>query len=246
MTKKKSAKPQAFIGTSGWNYDHWKGIFYPENLSKTRWLKHYAGEFSTIEVNATFYRQMKESTFLKWHQDTPEGFVWSVKASRFITHVRRLQDVEEAMERFFTSVSPLKEKLGPVLFQLPPSLSFDRSLLEDFCSLIPDKKRCTIEARHASWTKKEALSSLEAHGIAWCISDTAGRYPYLEAVTSDFSYIRFHGSTALYASNYSEQELRDWAAKIRSFGVDTYAYFDNDFEAYAPQNALRLRELLGE
>jgi uncharacterized protein YecE (DUF72 family) len=236
--------PKFFIGTSGWNYDHWKGIFYPEGLPKTRWLKHYARSFSTIEVNATFYHQMKESTFAKWHEETPEGFIWAVKASRFITHIKKLHDVKEPVERFFRSMSPLEEKLGPVLFQLPPSLHYDKSLLEEFCSVLPDSQRCTIEARHESWTSKESISIMKEHGIAWCISDSAGRYPFLEAVTSDFVYIRFHGSTDLYASDYSEQELQGWAAKIRGFGVDTYAYFDNDFNAYAPQNALRLKELV--
>jgi uncharacterized protein YecE (DUF72 family) len=233
-----------FIGTSGWNYDHWKGSFYPETMPKTRWLNHYAQAFSTIEVNATFYRQMKESTFQKWRQQTPEGFLWAVKASRFITHIKKLQDVKDPVERFFRSVSPLKEKLGPVLFQLPPSLHYDESLLDEFCSFLPDKQRCTIEARHESWTSKESISIMKEHGIAWCISDSAGRYPYLEAVTSDFVYIRLHGSADLYASKYSDQELKKWAAKILAFGVDTYAYFDNDYNAYAPQNALKLKELL--
>jgi len=231
------------IGTSGWNYDHWKGLFYPEKLPKSRWLQHCTGVFSTLEVNATFYRQMKDSTFVKWHSETPDGFIWAVKASRFITHIKKLQDVKEPLDRFFSSVGLLREKLGPVLFQLPLSLPFEPSLLEHFCALLPEQ-RCTIEARHYSWTGEEALSIMKRHSIAWCISDTAGRYPYREEVTADFTYIRLHGSKSLYASNYSEQELRDWASKIRSFGVDAYAYFDNDFMAYAPRNALRLKELL--
>jgi uncharacterized protein YecE (DUF72 family) len=235
---------KVFIGTSGWNYDHWKGSFYPDKLPKAGWLKYYAQVFSSIEVNATFYRQMKESTFTKWRQDTPEGFIWAVKASRFITHIQKLHDVKEPVERFFGSVSPLEEKLGPVLFQIPPSLHYDRPLLEEFCSLLPAGRRCTMEVRHESWTNKEALSIMKKYGIAWCISDSAGRYPYLEELTSDFVYIRLHGSEDLYASNYSEKELESWTAKIRAFGVDTYAYFDNDFMGYAPQNALRLKELL--
>jgi uncharacterized protein YecE (DUF72 family) len=232
------------IGTSGWNYDHWRGLFYPERLAKKKWLTHCTGIFSTIEVNVTFYRQMKDSTFVKWYSETPDGFIWAVKASRFITHMKKLQDVKEPVDRFFASVNLLEEKLGPVLFQLPPSLHFEPSLLENFCSLLPEKQRCTIEARHSSWTGEEALSIMKNHGIAWCISDTAGRYPFREAVTADFVYIRLHGAENLYASNYSEEELQGWERKIRSFGVDAYVYFDNDFMAYAPKNAIRLKELL--
>lgn len=232
------------IGTSGWNYDHWKGLFYPEKLPKNRWLQHCTGLFSTLEVNATFYRRMKDSTFVKWRSETPDGFIWAVKANRFITHIKKLQDVKEPLERFFSSAGLLQEKLGPVLFQLPPSLSFDPSLLENFCTLLPEKQRYTIEARHDSWTGEEALAIMKRRGVAWCISDAAGRYPYREEVTADFTYIRLHGAKSLYASNYSEEELRSWASKIRSFGVDAYAYFDNDFMAYAPKNALRLKELL--
>jgi uncharacterized protein YecE (DUF72 family) len=236
---------KVFIGTSGWNYNHWRRIFYPEGLPKTKWLQHYAGAFTSVEVNATFYSTMRASTFEKWRQGTPEGFLWAVKASRYITHIRRLLDVKEALEIFMESLAPLGEKLGPILFQLPPSLPFDKDLFDTFCSLLPSKQRYTIEARHASWTQEMALSCLKNHGIAWCISDTAGRYPYLEAVTSEFTYLRLHGSSRLYASCYSENELQEWAAKIRSIGVDAHVYFDNDFMGHAPKNALRLREIFG-
>lgn len=236
--------PQIFIGTSGWNYGHWRGAFYPENLAKTRWLLHYSEIFSTVEVNATFYRQMRPSTFEKWREGTPGGFLWAVKASRFITHIRRLHEVKEPLKTFMESLRPLGEKLGPVLFQLPPSLTFDKDFLQSFCSLLPQDKRYTIEARHKSWMSDNALSCLKDFCIAWCISDTAGRYPYLETVTADFVYIRLHGSKRLYASCYTEDELKAWAAKIHAWGLDTYVYFDNDFMAYAPMNALRLKELI--
>jgi uncharacterized protein YecE (DUF72 family) len=236
--------PQVFIGTSGWNYDHWKGVFYPEGLAKVRWLSHYSSVFSTVEVNATFYRSMLASTFERWRRGTPDGFVWAVKASRFITHVRRLRDAAEPLKRFLDSLAPLGGKLGPVLFQLPPSLSFDSGLLETFRRHLPHGVRCALEARHRSWTGEEALSCLRNSRIAWCISDTAGRYPYLEAVTADFVYVRLHGSRRLYASCYTDEELRSWSEKITSFGLDTYVYFDNDSMGYAPQNALALRGLL--
>lgn len=235
---------QVFIGTSGWNYDHWRGPFYPEGLAKARWLQHYAQNFTTVEVNATFYRSMQPSVFQKWRSSTPDGFLWAVKANRIITHIRRLRDPEEYLARFMESLAPLGDKLGPILFQLPPSLAFDADLVRSFCRLLPAGRRYTIEARHRSWISDTALSCLEDGNIAWCISDTAGRYPYHEAVTSDFIYIRLHGSKRLYASCYSEDELAAWSGRIKSWGLDTYLYFDNDFMGYAPMNAIRLRELL--
>ncbi len=236
--------PQVIIGTSGWNYDHWRGVFYPEGLAKARWLDHYAGIFASIEVNATFYRLMRPSTFEKWRQKTPEGFLWSIKANRFITHIKRLKDVADPLNSFMESVRPLGEKLGPILFQLPPSLAFDRGLIRDFISLLPQGGRYVLEARHKSWLCDEALSCLKESGIAWCISDTAGRYPYLEAITAGHTYIRLHGSQRLYASCYTEGELQRWASRIREWGVDAHVYFDNDFMGYAPMNARRLMEIL--
>lgn len=236
--------PQVFIGTSGWNYDHWRGAFYPEGLARTGWLRHYARTFAAIEVNATFYRAMRESTFEKWRSSTPDGFVWAVKASRLITHIRRLRDAEEPLALFLDSLAPLREKLGPVLFQLPPSLAFDAGLVTSFVRLLPEGARYAVEARHESWISDEALETLKERNIAWCISDTAGRYPYWETVSADFAYLRLHGSKRLYASCYTEDELVAWAEKIRSYRADTYVFFDNDSMAYAPMNALRLKELL--
>jgi uncharacterized protein YecE (DUF72 family) len=244
LGKFQQAEMQTYIGTSGWNYDHWRGTFYPGTVPKSRLLEFYAQIFTTVEVNATFYRQIGESTFHRWRENTPQGFIWAVKANRFITHIKRLKRVEDSLEKFFSQIGTLDKKLGPVLFQLPPSLEFDRCTAETFFSLLPKGNRYTIEARHESWTSDDALSILKDHDIAWCISDTAGRFPYLEAVTAGFVYIRLHGSRKLYASLYTEEELVIWAEKIESWGIDAYVYFDNDFMGYAPKNALRLRELL--
>jgi uncharacterized protein YecE (DUF72 family) len=230
------------IGTSGWNYDHWKGLFYPHDLPRSRWLDYYATVFSTVEVNATFYRQVSGATFEKWRSRTPEGFVWSVKAHRVITHIRRLKDAEASLETFLDAASALGDKLGPILFQLPPSLAFDAPLAERFFSKLPGGRRYTLEARHQSWTGRDALAILERHGIAWCISDTAGRYPYLEAVTAGFAYIRLHGSRRLYASEYTREEIGAWADRIRSWGIPAYVYFDNDYLAFAARNALELQQ----
>ncbi|HOO46842.1 MAG TPA: DUF72 domain-containing protein [Deltaproteobacteria bacterium] len=237
--------PSLFIGTSGWNYDHWKGTFYPEACPKRSWLEYYTGVFNSVEVNATFYRHMKPGTFATWRQRSPEGFVWAVKASRFITHVKRLQHAGESLEMFFASAKTLGERLGVILFQLPPSLTFDPEVFKGFCALLPKEYRYALEARHISWTGREAMALMEKNRIAWCISDTAGRYPFAESLTADFTYIRLHGSTALYSSEYTEAELESWTKRIRRFNRDTYLYFDNDFMGYAPKNALRLRELLG-
>ncbi|HQI00181.1 MAG TPA: DUF72 domain-containing protein [Deltaproteobacteria bacterium] len=234
-----------YIGTSGWNYDHWRETFYPDALPKSRWLEFYSRIFTTIEVNATFYRQISETTFERWRESTPQGFIWAVKANRFITHIKKLKGVEGPLEKFFSQAGMLGEKLGPILFQLPPSLRFDRGTLEAFLSLLPGGNRYSIEARHESWASDDALSILRDNNIAWCISDTAGRFPYLEAITADFTYMRLHGSKKLYASLYTEEELTIWAEKIESWGIDGYVYFDNDFMGYAPRNALRLREILG-
>ena len=244
-----------FVGTSGWNYADWKGPFYPENLPRTKWLEYSARNLWTIEVNATFYHEMKESTYKKWRESTPPGFCLAVKASRFITHIRRLRDVEEPLKRFLGSVSALGDKLGPVLFQLPPSLAFDAATLEEFGTALhnatqssdyslPAGTRYVIEPRHASWMEDEALACLRRLGIGFCISDTGGRYPYREAVTSDFAYIRLHGPTTLYASSYSDAQLKAWATRIASLNTDVYIYFDNSFKAYAPHNALELKRLV--
>jgi uncharacterized protein YecE (DUF72 family) len=234
-----------YVGTSGWDYPHWRGVFYPPGCPRARWLDHYARVFSTVEVNATFYRRIRGETLKRWRSSTPEGFLWAVKASRLITHLRKLKGVEEALETFFSDMSLLGEKLGPVLFQLPPSLEFDSGLARTFLGLLPGGTRYALEARHPSWTSDKALSLLKAHNIAWCIADTAGRFPYLEAITAGHAYIRLHGSRQLYASEYTPEELQAWANRIRSWDRDTYVYFDNDFMGFAPKNALRLRELLG-
>jgi uncharacterized protein YecE (DUF72 family) len=209
-------------------------------------LEFYTEHFTTVEVNATFYRLFSPKTAENWYEKTPSEFLWSVKASRYITHIKRLKDFREPLKRFMDSMAPLKGKLCVVLFQLSPNLFFDRDVFEKFCKGLKEDCRYTIEAWHPSWLGEDALSMLRQHHIAWCISDTAGKYPYLEAFTSDFIYVRLHGSQKIYASEYTEDELRDWAAKIKKWGRDTYVYFDNDFKGYAPRNALRLKELLNQ
>ena len=233
------------IGTSGWNYKHWKEIFYPANVAQRKWLEFYCTRFDTVELNATFYRLPKVETFQSWKKRTPQGFLWAVKANKFITHTKRLKDCEEPIERFYSSVKGLDKKLGPILFQLPPSLQFDESLFEDFCSLLSNSYKHVLEVRHASWIDDKAFQIMAKNQIAFCISDTAGRYPYHEQITADFTYVRLHGSKKLYASKYTTEELETWAKKLLDWGVDAYVYFDNDFGGNAVENAMELKGLLG-
>jgi len=146
--------PQIYIGTSGWNYNHWKELFYPADCPKTNWLEFYAKHFRTVELNASFYRLPKPQTFENWRKRTPDNFLWSVKASRYITHIKRIKDVNEPLERFFSSAELLKEKLGPILFQLPPNLAFNERSLSNFCQKLMANHRYALEVRHQSWGRR--------------------------------------------------------------------------------------------
>ena len=236
---------QIRIGTSGWTYTHWIELFYPVNWPKSRWLEYYTQHFDTVELNSTFYRLPLVKTFENWKTRTPERFLWALKANKYITHIKRLKEPEEPLERFYTAASGLKEKQGPILFQLPPSLSFDENEFEHFCRSLNPSLLHALEVRHPSWITDRLFAILKKHNIAFCIADTAGRYPYHEVLTADFVYVRLHGSKKLYASDYSEGELQSWAQKINEWEKDTYLYFDNDFEGHAVKNAKRLKEILG-
>ncbi len=231
------------IGTSGWNYPHWRRVFYPEHMPQSRWLGFYTEHFTTVELNASFYRQPSYNTFENWKKRTPPDFLWSVKANRYITHVKKLRDTQDSLKRFYSTVDGLGEKLGVILFQLPPALRFDEEIFTGFLDSQPKGYRIAFEVRHASWLCEKAYELLRWRNAAFCISDTAGRYPYAEAITASFIYVRLHGSQVLYGSNYTDNELKTWAAKIRKWGKDIFIYFDNDYQGYAAQNALRLKEI---
>lgn len=235
---------QIRIGTSGWNYPHWQGIFYPPDLPTAKRLEFYVQYFDTVELNASFYRLPNQNTVAHWRQRTPEHFLWAVKASRYITHVKRLKDARESLDKFFAAIAPLKEKLGPVLFQLPPGLPFDEDLCKEFCNVLAAGYRYSFEVRNSTWINDKFFVLLADYNMAFCISDTAGRFPYREIVTADYVYLRLHGSKRLYASSYSEEELQTWAVKINQWARDTYVYFDNDYKGYAINNAARLREII--
>jgi uncharacterized protein YecE (DUF72 family) len=239
-----STRHRSCVGTSGWQYSHWRGVFYPEDVKSKDWLRFYTERLDTLELNVTFYRQVRQSTFEKWHDETPPGFLFSVKMSRFITHLKRLKVEAESVNRFLEDVRVLKEKLGVILIQLPPSLKFDRPLMADFFALLDPALRYTVEARNKTFISDDCFSMLRERNIAWCIAESAGRYPYEEVVTASFGYLRLHGRTELYASSYSDDELKAMHDKIDGWARDTYVYFDNDFGGHAVRNAMTLKQLL--
>ena len=234
------------IGTSGWTYKHWKGNFYPDSIPQKRWLEHYSEHFDTVELNASFYRIPKASTSKGWHHRTPAEFRFAVKASRLITHVRRLDGCGEALDWFFRELEPLRDKICAYLFQLPPSFSPQPERLESFLSLLPPGNRYVFELRNPACYSGAVPELLESSGVTFCIHDLAGREsPQL--VTSSLVYIRFHGTTGRYSGSYPDSTLRQWASLIRSWsaqGKEVLAYFNNDIGGHAIQNARTLKQML--
>ena len=234
------------VGTSGWQYRHWKGRFYPAELPTARWLEHYARYFDTVELNNPFYRQPERQTFEKWRRSVPDDFVYAVKLNRFITHIKRLRIERDSVERSYGTLAGLGPKAAAVLVQLPPRMKFDQERAERFFKMVsPRRRRHAIEPRDASWFTPDALAFLRRRNVALVIGDTP-RWPTHIAVTGDLVYLRFHGPERLYASNYSDDVLREWAERIEAWrgeGRDVFAYFNNDEQGFAVKNALRLREL---
>lgn len=253
MKPKTSQQGRAFVGTSGYQYDHWKGLFYPEGLAKKKWFDHYQKYFLSVEVNATFYHLFKESTFQKWRDHAPEGFIYVLKLWRWITHRKRLHDVSEDIMTFLSRALLLEDMLGAVLVQLPPGLHRNDERLQIFFDdwhkaqrTLNRPVRTALEFRHASWFVPEVYAILRKNGAALCLPDMPSINGYRE-VTADFIYLRLHGKPALYYTLYSEEELRQWAQWVRPYmlkGADVYAYFDNDGDAHAVQNAMQLKEML--
>lgn len=238
------------VGTSGWSYKDWAGgVFYPEEVRPGRWLEYYATQFDCVELNASFYRMPQEQTLKNWRARVPDHFRFCPKMSRFIMQLKKLRDVEQPLSTFFERFDNIKCALGPVLIQLPPSLGYHRDRTERFFELLkphPDY-RFALEVRHKTWLGEEALDLLRQYGIALVVSQSDGRFPYDETVTTDFVYLRFHGPGALYASDYSEAMLADYAHKTKTWLQEAHAawvFFNNDLFAYAVKNARRLRELV--
>lgn len=244
--------PRILIGTSGWTYPSWKGPFYPEDLPSARFLEFYAKEFPTTEVNYSFYHLPRPATYEKWAAQVPEGFVFAVKASRLITHTKRLIDVEDPWRVFLQNARSLGPHLGPILLQFPPSFRCVLPRLEGFLKVVKQaaskshQLRLVFEFRHNSWFTDDVYGLLSRHDAALCIADSP-RYPRKDVLTAGFTYLRFHGRTKLFASCYTKKELAEEAKKIERYrgdGLDVYAYFNNDAEGHAVANARTLRALV--
>jgi len=235
-----------YIGTSGWHYEHWWVRFYPEKLAKTKWLEFYASHFATVELNNSFYRLPSEAAFAVWRDSTPPNFTFAVKVSRFITHIKRLRDTGDAVDKFITRAKILGDKLGPLLYQLPPNMHRNDERLQSFLSTLPRGLRHVVEFRHQSWLEEEVFQVLHKYNTGFCVFDMPSMTCPLVA-TADFAYIRFHGSSGLYSSCYSDEELAAWARRLANLARNlkaVYIYFNNDAEAFAVKNALTLGTFL--
>ncbi|MER7246338.1 DUF72 domain-containing protein [Kribbella sp. NPDC000426] len=262
------------VGISGWRYPPWRKVYYPDGLPQRAELEYASSRLNSIELNGSFYALQRPSSYQRWYDETPDGFVFSVKGPRFVTHMKRLADVDAPMANFFASgVLALGNKLGPVLWQLPPNFQYDAERCTTFFAQLPrstsaaaevakghDERmegrallecavdipiRYAIEVRHNSFKNREFVDLAREHDIAVVCADTAGKWPMFEDVTADFAYVRLHGADELYVSGYDDKSLDRWARKIRSWKCDTYVYFDNDVKVHAPYDAERLAGRLG-
>lgn len=236
------------VGCSGWNYRDWRGRLYPPGMPASRWLECYARHFSTVEVNSTFYRLVSRSTVERWIAQTPENFCFSVKASRYLTHVKRLQNVEQGIARFFDPLAPLRDagRLAAVLWQLPETFHRDDGTLARLLEELP-AGRHAVEFRHPSWFAEDVLSLLRAHDVALVLGDHPERPFPVRLPTAGWRYIRFHYGTRGRRGNYSEAELERWARRLHGWrrSHEVLAYFNNDWEGFAPRNAAWLQARLG-
>jgi len=235
------------IGTSGFHYKHWCGPFYPKRLPASRMLDHYLEHFDTVELNNSFYRLPTEAAFRIWRESVPDSFIFSVKASRFITHNKKLKDPENSLDNLLPRAQILGPKLGPILFQLPPKWKVNVERLEQLLSLLPKQHRYTFEFRELSWINDEVNAVLRSHNAAFCIYELAGYHTDL-TVTADWTYVRLHGPTNdKYQGSYTDAQLQAWSKRIREWSKSLqaiYVYFDNDQSGYAAQNALTLNRLV--
>jgi uncharacterized protein YecE (DUF72 family) len=238
------------VGTSGWSYQHWKEVFYPHRLAGSRWLPYYAGIFSTTEINGSFYRLPSEETVKKWVELVPDGFVFCPKMSRYLTHMKKLKDPEEPLERFFSVFHHMKKSMGPVLIQLPEMLRFNYDVADYFYRLLHFQYGAyefVMEIRHDSWLQEDSLTLMAKYDIGFVISQSGGFFPYSELITAKNIYVRFHGPAELYASAYSDEMLKSYARKFKKWvkeGHVVWAYFNNDIHAHAVRDAQRLMQLL--
>jgi uncharacterized protein YecE (DUF72 family) len=239
------------IGCSGWNYAHWRnGVFYPPRLPANKWLDYYAQHFDTVEVNSTFYRLPRVASVARWVVQSPRDFVFAIKGSRYLTHIKRLSDMGLGLQRFYMCIRPLVEspKLGPILWQLPPNFQRDDERLVNALAALPTTERHAFEFRHESWFRDDVYALLREHRVALVIGDRPEVHSFQShELTTDFTFVRFHSGARGQRGNYSESELEEWAQRFENWSEDAaiYAYFNNDWEGFAPQNALWLKRRLG-
>jgi uncharacterized protein YecE (DUF72 family) len=237
------------IGCSGWNYDHWRdGVFYPPRLPARRWLQYYSEHFDTVEVNSTFYRLPRETAVANWVRETPPEFLFAAKISRYVTHIKRLRDLQPSIDLFYSRIRPLVDspKLGPVLWQLPPGFRRDDERLVQALEALPSGRHA-FEFRDETWFSGEVYELLRRYGVALVIGDTPQRPYQAHELTSDWTFVRFHHGSRGHHSNYSARELEEWAQRFERWGhrFEVFAYFNNDHNGYAVKNALWLRRRLG-
>jgi uncharacterized protein YecE (DUF72 family) len=250
VTSRRSSPSSVRVGCSGWQYKDWRGRLYPEGLPTTRWLPRYAEEFDTVEVNSTFYRLASRDAVARWVDQTPDGFVFAAKSSRYLTHVRRLRDVEQGVHRFYERIMPLVEsgKLGPVVWQFPANFRHERDELERVANaleLVPRGRHC-FEFRHRSWFTEDVYAVLREHGAALVIGDHP-EWPFqAHELTADWTLVRLHHGRRGRRGNYSESELDEWARRIQGWRrrADVFVYFNNDWEGFAVENARSLKRRL--
>lgn len=236
---------EVWVGTSGWSYAHWDTVFYPKEAPANQHLKFYSDFFNTVEINTTFYHLPLPQTVKNWYKQVPPAFLFSIKASRYITHTKRLLDSADALKNFYTNIKYLKEKTGPILFQLPPSFALNLQRLEDFIALLDSQYAYTFEFRHPTWYTQKVYSLLKSHNIALCVTDLNGTLSPVK-MTADFAYVRLHGPKAAYRGRYSEEKLLEWKKQIQIWSKkgQVFLYFDNDEKSYAVKDGLALKDLL--
>jgi uncharacterized protein YecE (DUF72 family) len=236
------------IGCSGWNYQSWRGgEFYPKGCPPSRWLEYYSRQFDTVEVNSTFYRLAKPAAVANWLKQTPPDFVFALKASRYLTHIKRLTALDEGIKRYYDAIEPLvgSPKLGPIVWQLPPNFKRDEERLEAALAALPEGRHC-FEFRHPTWFTDNVYAMLRAYGAALVIGDRKGLDFQTYEMTTDWTLVRFHYGSRGRRGNYSESELEEWAQRFEEWRsrVEIFAYFNNDWEVFAPRNARWMRKRL--
>ncbi len=234
------------IGTSGWHYKHWVGTFYPPKTPASKMLAYYQEHFDTVELNNSFYHLPKKPAIECWRDSTPANFLFAAKASRFLTHMKKLKEAEQGLQRFLEAIEILREKLGPILFQLPPNWELDFDRLKTFLQLLPKHHRYAFEFRNATWHAASIYALLREHNAAYCAFHLAGEHSPVE-ITADFAYVRLHGPGGKYQGSYSGEDLGGWSDRIGKWRQQLkaiYIYFDNDEAGYAATDALRLNSLV--